>query len=636
MRISKIFTITTVILFTAIIFSSCSVDETLADEGSRTPLQIGDISVSNTSTISTRGYTADNDGYTAWQWNSGEEITVKATNSTNTKSCTYVMGTDGATWNCKTGFTPIYLQDVDGVTGNVSDYTFTIHSDGGKADNSELQNTFSYSSSKNTMITDQSTADKYISSDQMQGTATIGTDKASTSNYRKLSSTLSHQTVDVVVVVKRGDGWGNDETEARNAFINNLTQSNGLPTIYAEAGYADASGNSSIAADYRIAPFAVEATNGESITYRAHLPLEAVSRGSATLSNGTIIDAVTDAPILKFTNAEGKDVTGKFSLTSSDANRLAAGTQLLVTFTYNNKSNLETTGITISSFMPGNGTDGEVMAQGKQYLTLDLTGITDKAEIMTKLSEIKARLDNMTDAEASKQVVFIKGLTSVPSYAFNSWYKLYNITIPAATNIDEWAFYNCSNLTSISLPAATTIGDWAFASCSKLTSVSLPVAEKLGRYVFHQCFALTTVSLPKVTTTDIFVFNCCSKLTSVNLPLLTTVSSSSFTSCVGLKTIYLPAATTIGWNCFYECNSLTSVSLPSATTLGYYVFSGCTALTSLSLRAAGTISMPVSYIPSTENCELTLNVDKNTGGSGNPIASGTVWYGSTWKSITYK
>lgn len=635
MRISKIFTITTVILFTAIFLGSCSVDETLADEGSRTPLQIGDISVSNNSTTSTRGYTADNDVYTAWQWNSGEEITVTAANSTNTKSCTYVMGTDGTTWNCKTGFTPIYLQDVDGVTGNVSDYTFTIHSYGGKADNSDLQNTFSYSASKNIIITNQSTADKYISSDQMQGTATIGTDKASTSTYRKLSSTLSHQTVDVVVVVKRGDGWGNDETEARNAFINNLTQSNGLPKIYAEAGYADAAGNSSIAADYRIAPFAVEATNGESVTYRAHLPLEAISRGAATFSNGTIIGAVTDAPILKFTNAEGKDVTGKFSLTSSDAIKLAAGTQLLVTFTYNYNSNLETTGIAISSFTPGNGTDGETMEQGKKYLTFDLTGITDNAEISSKLQEIRAILDNMTDAEASKQVVFIKGLTYVPDYTFASCSKLYNISLPAATNIDQWAFYNCANLTSISLPAATTIGDWAFASCRKLTSVSLPVAESLGRYAFHQCSALTTVSLPKVTATDEFIFNECSNLTTVNMPLLTLISNCTFINCVGLKTIYLPAASTMSSNCFRGCSALTSVNLPAATKLGSYTFEGCNALTSISLGAPGSISLYCG-VPSSTNCDLTLNVDKKPGGSGDPLASGTVWSSYTWKSITYK
>lgn len=633
MRISTIFSTTTAMLFAAICLGSCSVDETLTDESTRTPLQIGDINVSNTATASTRGYT-DN-GYTAWQWNNGEEITVTATNSTNTKSCTYVMGTDGTTWNCKTGFTPIYLQDVDGVTGNVSDYSFNIHTYGGKTDNSALQNAISYSSSKKMMMTDQSTADKYLSSDIIQGTATLSTDNTNSSTYRKLSSTLSHQTVDVVVVVKRGDGWGNDETEARNAFINNLTQSNGLPMIYAEAGFADASGSSPIAAGYRVSPFSVEAVDGESVTYRAHLPLEAVSRGTSILSNGTINGAVTDAPLLKFTNAEGKDVTGKYSLSTSDAIRLTAGTQLLVTFTYHCNNNLETTGITISSFTPGNGTDGETIEQGKQYLTLDLTGITDNDQIMTKLSEIRARLNNMTDAEASKQVVFIKGLTSVPDYAFQNWNKLYNITIPAATNINQWAFYNCENLTSISLPTATTIGDWAFASCGKLTSVSLPVAESLGRYAFHQCSGLTTVNLPKVTSTGEFVFNYCSNLTSVNLPLLTTASWASFIFCVGLKTICLPVATTICSNCFRECSSLTSVNLPAATKLDSYTFEGCNALTSISLRAPGSILLYCG-VPSSTNCDLTLNVDKSTGGSGNPIATGNVWNSYTWKSITYK
>ena len=108
----------------------------------------------------------------------------------------------------------------------------------------------------------------------------------------------------------------------------------------------------------------------------------------------------------------------------------------------------------------------------------------------------------------------------------------------------------------------TSIGDYAFYNCSRLTSVEFLVATSISTRAF----------------------NGCSSLTSVEFPAVTYIGSSAFSSCSKLASVEIPAVTTIGGSAFYGCSSLTTIDFPAVTSIGDYAFYNCSRLTTLILR----------------------------------------------------
>jgi hypothetical protein len=342
---------------------SCSSSENadnIIDE--KVPLEMGTITVSGS--IDSRAYDATaGDGYTRWQWKPGEEITIQSATSTDNdadiKECIYVLSSDGTTWNIKAGETPIYMQDVD--EGN---HIFNIYACfGGLDKGQDIDATISIDQYGQYIFADQSTARMYQLADYLRGSATLGTDRNNATTFGKISANLLHQNIDVVVNLKRGIGWGANDTEATEAF---KTHINGVaaPMIYAGGGDVY-KGTSSIAAGYRIKPLISASADGNTYSLRVHLPIYTMSHGDVVIKevgNIKYLDgAVTDAPILQLTTTSGTKLNATFSLTAEQAKQVTQGSRLTINLVYDNYGVLHTQSVVIGKWNDGGTTniDGE-------------------------------------------------------------------------------------------------------------------------------------------------------------------------------------------------------------------------------------------------------------------------------------
>lgn len=150
-------------------------------------------------------------------------------------------------------------------------------------------------------------------------------------------------------------------------------------------------------------------------------------------------------------------------------------------------------------------------------------------------------------------------VTSIGSYAFNSFSKLTSVDFPNVTIIGANAFNNCSALTSVDFPNVTIIGDRAFNYCSALTSINLPKATSIREYAFYFCSKLTNVDFPQVTSIGNYAFQHCSSLTSVDFPNATSIGNYAFNDCSALTSADFPLVTSIGGSAFASCYSLTKL-----------------------------------------------------------------------------
>ncbi len=220
-------------------------------------------------------------------------------------------------------------------------------------------------------------------------------------------------------------------------------------------------------------------------------------------------------------------------------------------------------------------------------------------------------IDLSTETDIVAAVSFIKEKTNARTTAVN-------MTLTGIETLPNDAFMDCTKLASVNLPVTISIGSFAFANCTSLTSVNSPIATSIGFNSFYSCGALT----------------------NVNLPAVKSIGNESFALCMALENITLPAATSIGRAVFYSSMALSSVDLPAATSFGEIVFAG-TPITTLKLTAAGDLTFDVGTFNNYSRfntCTLTLNVDKQAGGSVLPQvgADGLTWFGQTWKAIQYK
>ena len=92
------------------------------------------------------------------------------------------------------------------------------------------------------------------------------------------------------------------------------------------------------------------------------------------------------------------------------------------------------------------------------------------------------------------------GVTTVAPYAFDDFYKLPSVYLPASiTMIGEAAFYSCSAMTSVTLESAVdTIDFYAFAYCNALTSITCKgtIPPRCHPKAFHDVDRSTPLFVP--------------------------------------------------------------------------------------------------------------------------------------------
>ncbi len=186
---------------------------------------------------------------------------------------------------------------------------------------------------------------------------------------------------------------------------------------------------------------------------------------------------------------------------------------------------------------------------------------------------------------AYTKVVVESGVTTIGDYAFDSDYKVTQVTLPETlTSIGDHAF-DASGITGITIPSGvTTIGDSAFKSCHDLAYVQLPdTVTRIEDWAFWYCDSLTSIELPDGLTyigASAFLF---SGINSISIPGTVTLGESVFDSSkltsveLGNGIAALPASTfrtslvesvdipgsvkTIGNKAFYYCRELSDVTL---------------------------------------------------------------------------
>ena len=121
-------------------------------------------------------------------------------------------------------------------------------------------------------------------------------------------------------------------------------------------------------------------------------------------------------------------------------------------------------------------------------------------------------------------IVFAEGsnITSIGDYAFYSFTKLSNITLPnTITDIGKMSFEKNSKLTQITIPGSVKVlGGRAFYGCSILSDIELEEGlETIGANVFDGCTSITSLVIPEgVSTLDEYAIYNMANLTSLTLP----------------------------------------------------------------------------------------------------------------------
>lgn len=149
---------------------------------------------------------------------------------------------------------------------------------------------------------------------------------------------------------------------------------------------------------------------------------------------------------------------------------------------------------------------------------------------------------------ALKQIILPNGLTSLPSYAFDSDFRLKRAILPnTITSISTNMFNNCTSLMEVHMPHSIT---------------ALP-----NNFVAY-CYSLPSFEIPSgVTSIGQGAFTYCESLNSLRMPSgITTIGTSAFSYCKSLKVVdfrnHTSVPTLSGTNAFSNVNTGCKIIVP--------------------------------------------------------------------------
>ena len=171
-----------------------------------------------------------------------------------------------------------------------------------------------------------------------------------------------------------------------------------------------------------------------------------------------------------------------------------------------------------------------------------------------------------------ENIIFDEGITSIPTYLFQSCSGLKKLVIPyGVTSIGSSAFSNCSQLTEVELPnSLDTINNMSFENCKKLNEIEFPNSIKaIGQRSFNECDSLEFVELPPyLETIGGVAFGNCDKLKSIKIPK--TINKVNYSNIYGYSVKCGP---------FYGCNDLKRIIFDEGITcIPTYMFQSCSGL----------------------------------------------------------
>ncbi len=189
-------------------------------------------------------------------------------------------------------------------------------------------------------------------------------------------------------------------------------------------------------------------------------------------------------------------------------------------------------------------------------------------------------------------VIIDGNITHIGGYAFQGFYLLTSITIPASVEtIGHYTFDNCTNLETIEVESGSKLSDIASSYTLSDTKWFNKNENRilngiLVKYVFGD--DNTTVTIPegvKKIQTELFFGN--TTIKTVSIPSsVETIGDRAFSSCTGITEITIPSSVkTIGRSAFSSCTSLTEITIPSSVeTMDSSIFWGCTGLTKATIE----------------------------------------------------
>ena len=154
-------------------------------------------------------------------------------------------------------------------------------------------------------------------------------------------------------------------------------------------------------------------------------------------------------------------------------------------------------------------------------------------------------------------LVIPDGVTSIGSYAFDSFKNMISVTIPdSVTSIGNWAFENCTGLTRVNINDLTAWCNIPFDNGYNNNPLTY------AGHLYLNGTEITDLVIPdSVTSIVANAFSQCSGLTSVTIPdSVTSIGDYAFQDCVGLTTVTIGnSVTSIGFCAFENCTGLTDV-----------------------------------------------------------------------------
>lgn len=175
-------------------------------------------------------------------------------------------------------------------------------------------------------------------------------------------------------------------------------------------------------------------------------------------------------------------------------------------------------------------------------------------------------------------IVLPEDLTRIGNSAFEDFFALKKIDLPAGITVGRYAFEDCDSLTRVDIPENAVIEFRAFGACSSLSHVSIASsATSFSSCCFQYCPLLITAgpigggyNIEFAWTNRIpnGAFSSCEYLTSIVFPEgLTEIGRIAFEGCSGLESVGIPeGVVSIGGDAFSGCRNLKSITIPDSVT----------------------------------------------------------------------
>ena len=191
------------------------------------------------------------------------------------------------------------------------------------------------------------------------------------------------------------------------------------------------------------------------------------------------------------------------------------------------------------------------------------------------------------------RLVIEPGITSITDRAFESFYKLAEVSLPdTLRTIGSNAFKNDRKVIQIDIPEGVeSLGPYCFQNATGLKEIKLPsTLHSISIYAFSGCTALTDIQLPEtLTALGGYAFENCESLRRITIPDgITELENYMFYGCKDLQEVVLPATMKkIGNVAFYDCWGLEKVVFPEGLeTIGVRTFARTSKLKSVDLPAS--------------------------------------------------